>query len=153
MGRLKTCKGPEKLTSASQVWNYSNRLPKAEKGLNCIVPLGAQLAAAEAAVAVPLHIPPYFLLTCFCSSVKELPWLQRKKCVTCCVLGLAVVWEVSGKMSPKKNRFPRGGGGMKAVGSEQSVGLIWCLVPRSVIYLPRRVSGKELTYQPAHPAR
>lgn len=42
---------------------------------------------------------------------------------------------------------------MKALGSEQSAELIWCLVPRSVIYLPRRVSGKESTYQPGHPAR
>lgn len=62
MGRLKTCEGSEK-TSASQVWNYSNKLPKAEKGLNCIVLWDAQLAAAE--VAVALHIPPYFLLHLF----------------------------------------------------------------------------------------
>lgn len=153
MGRLKTCKGSEKLTSASQVWNYSNRLPKAEKGLNCIFPLGAQLVAAEVAVAVPLHIPPYFLLTCFCSSVKELAWLQRTKCTRCCVLGLMVVWEASGKMFPKKNWLPCSGRRKKAVESEQSVELIWCLVPRFAIYLPRRVSGKESTYQPGHPER
>lgn len=41
---------------------------------------------------------------------------------------------------------------MKAVGSEKSVELIWCLVLRSVIYLPRRVSGKVSTDQPGHPA-
>lgn len=151
MGRLKTCKGSEKLTSASQVWNYSKRLPKAEKGLNAIVPWDTQLAAAGAAAA--LYIAPYFLLTCFCSSVKELAWPQRTKCTRCCVLGLVGVWEVSGKMFPKKNQLPYSGGRMKALGSEQSVELIWCLVPRSVIYLPRRVSGKESTYQPGHPAR
>lgn len=117
MGRLKTSKGSEKQTSISQVWNYSNRLPKAEEGLNCIIPSGPQLPAAELAVDLPLHLLVKAAVhPVLCSSLSAALW--RRNQLDCrgqstptryCVLSPPVVRSVWQSVPKEKSVTPRWG--------------------------------------------